>query len=62
MTKIKNDMKSSNVKMDTFYIKLSIGQYQWNTSSFKIVSSCSQLPADVKEGVRPPKKDKKFDS
>ena len=63
MNKIKNDLQRHNLKkVDTFYLKFTIGSKSWNTDCFKLVSSCTQLPENLREAVRPPKKTKNNDS
>ena len=62
MTNIKRELKShaSQQTMD-FYIRFVIGDLQLDSDSFKIVSSCSQLPKNVKATVRPAKRGKSND-
>jgi len=55
MGKIKNELAQRNAKHpESFYLQFRIGSRRVNTTSFKMVSSTSQLPEDVKKTVRPP--------
>jgi len=58
MAPIKSDLSNRNIKVadTTFCIRFSIGSTVWFSDSFKIVSSCSQLPVEIRNSVRPSKK------
>jgi hypothetical protein len=56
MTKIKNDLKFHSIKMDSFFIRFTVDNLVLDSVPFKIVSSCSQLPNELRELVRPAKK------
>ena len=60
MSKLKSELKSQNIKkIETFHLKIKIGNMEWKTDSFRLVSSCTQLPDTVRGMVRPSRKDKK---
>ncbi len=55
MGKIKNELAQRSIKNpEGYYIQFRIGPKKVNTTVFKLVSSTSQLPKDVKKSVRPP--------
>jgi len=58
MAPIKADLSSRNIKVSdtTFCVRFSIGRRDWTTETFKIVSSCSQLPNEIRNAVRPAKR------
>ena len=59
MSKIKSELNHSNVASLDFCIAFRIEKATIiTTSTFRLVSSCSQLPSHIKSLVRPPKKRK----
>jgi hypothetical protein len=54
MGKIKSDLHDK--QLDTFYLQFNIADRIITSEPFKVVSSCSRLPDDIKEAVRPPKR------
>jgi hypothetical protein len=56
MGKIKNDLEYAKVpQLESFYIKFVLGNKQASSNAFKIVSSTTMLPKEVREAVRPKK-------
>jgi len=63
MGKIKGELRQKNIKqMDRFHIRFIIGPKTWDSTPFRLVSSCTQLPKDIRETVRPPKRPHSSDS
>ena len=58
MGPIKEELHIQNTRQLTsdFCIQFKIGSRVFFSTPFKLVSSCSQLPKDIREYVRPPKK------
>lgn len=57
MRTIKNEMRSKKLmKMEKFFIRIKLDTHTIETQSFKLVSSCTQLPKDIRDAVRPAKK------
>jgi hypothetical protein len=52
---IKNFLKEKSLKPKnmTFCIRFTIGSKSWHSRSFKILSSCSQLPPHLRDSIRP---------
>ncbi len=48
LIRYRDDRKDIKVAETTFCIRFTIGGKEWLTDSFKIVSSCSQLPSDIR--------------
>jgi hypothetical protein len=56
MGRIKNELRQMQiVKYDMFFIRFRIGTHYWDSRSFKLVSSCTQLPKEIRSRVRPSK-------
>jgi hypothetical protein len=56
MGRIKNELRQMQiVKYDMFFIRFRIGGRYWDSRSFKLVSSCTQLPKEIRSRVRPSK-------
>lgn len=57
MRQIKTELRQNNInRWDTFCIRIEIGNKSWDTFPFKLISNCNQLPLEIKEAVRPAKK------
>lgn len=58
MGPIKSELNFANsrVLQSDFCLKFQIGMTVIHSSSFRLVSSCSQMPQEVRDTVRPPKK------
>jgi len=57
MGRIKNELRQKQImKFDSFHIRFRIGNEFWDTTPFKLVSSCTQLPKEIRAKVRPSKK------
>jgi hypothetical protein len=54
MGKLKADLHDK--QLDTFFLKFQLGSRTITSNSFKVVSSCSRVPGEIKEAVRPPKR------
>lgn len=53
MGKIKNELRQHHImRFDKFLIRFRLGKQTWDSQSFKLVSSCTQLPSELKEIVR----------
>ncbi len=52
---MKNYLKERNLKHKevTFCIRFTVGNQFWHSRSFRLLSSCSQLPATERDAVRP---------
>ena len=52
---IKNFLKDNGLKPKNmaFCIRFSVGNQTWHSRSFKILSSCSQLPPHLRDSIRP---------
>jgi hypothetical protein len=49
MGRIKNELRQMNiVKYELFFIRFRIGNQYWDSRSFRLVSSCTQLPKEVR--------------
>jgi len=56
MGRIKNELRQMQiVKYDMFFIRFRIGTHYWDSRKFKLVSSCTQLPKEIRSRVRPSK-------
>ncbi len=61
MGKIKNELAQRGIKNPAgYYVQFRIGSRKVNTEAFKLVSSTSQLPKEVKQSVRPPPTRKEY--
>jgi len=57
MGRIKNELRQRQImKFDSFQIRFRIGNESWDSTPFKLVSSCTQLPKEIRSKVRPSKK------
>jgi len=57
MGRIKNELRLQQImKYDTFVIRFRMAGQAWDSRPFKLVSSCTQLPKEVRSQVRPSKK------
>jgi hypothetical protein len=57
MRSIKNEMRNKKLmRMEKFFIRIKLENQTIETQSFKMVSSCTQLPKDIRDAVRPVKK------
>jgi len=57
MGRIKNELRQKQImKFDSFQIRFRIGSEHWDSTPFKLVSSCTQLPKEIRSKVRPSKK------
>jgi len=58
MAPIKADLSSRNIKVadTTFCVRFTMGGKEMISDTFKIVSSCSQLPDEIRNAVRPAKR------
>jgi len=57
MGRIKNELRQKQImKFDSFQIRFRIGTEFWDSTPFKLVSSCTQLPKETRSKVRPSKK------
>jgi hypothetical protein len=53
MGKIKNELRQHHImRFDKFLIRFRLGKQTWDSQHFKLVSSCTQLPSELKEVVR----------
>ncbi len=54
MTKIKDQLKTHNIRhAKEYYICFTVGDLQIKTNSFKMVSTCRQIPQELRALVRP---------
>lgn len=54
---IKAQLRQQNLKQTSgFRLRIDILEKHWDSNPFKLVSSCTQLPENLKESVRPPKR------
>lgn len=57
MGRIKNELRLQQImKYETFVIRFRMAGQAWDSRTFKLVSSCTQLPKEVRSQVRPSKK------
>ena len=57
MGKIKNELRQHHVlKCEQFLVRFRLAAKTWDSVAFKLVSSCTQLPSDLKYAVRPSKR------
>lgn len=53
MGKIKNELRQHHImRFDKFIIRFRLGKFTLDSQPFKLLSSCTQLPPDVKDVVR----------